>query len=97
MLLDDQLSAQRNHEEHAEPAADQSEQKDARVFEREAEEDQRWKRENHAARDGLAGGAGGLHDVVFEDADRPNARRMLMESTAMGIDAETVSPARRPT
>src|SRR3984957_3731984 len=29
--------------------------------------------------------------------DRPNARRMLMESTAMGIDAETVSPARNPT
>ena len=27
----------------------------------------------------------------------PNARRMLMESTAMGIEAETVSPARRPT
>ena len=29
--------------------------------------------------------------------DRPNALRMLMESTAMGIEAETVSPARKPT
>ncbi len=29
--------------------------------------------------------------------ERPNARRMLMDSTAMGIDAETVSPARKPT
>ena len=29
--------------------------------------------------------------------ERPNARRMLMESTAMGIEAETVSPARSPT
>ncbi len=29
--------------------------------------------------------------------ERPNARRMLMERTAMGIEAETVSPARRPT
>ena len=27
----------------------------------------------------------------------PKARRMLMESTAMGIEAETVRPARRPT
>ena len=29
--------------------------------------------------------------------ERPNARRMLMDSTAMGMDAETVSPARNPT
>ena len=28
---------------------------------------------------------------------RPKARRMLMESTAMGIDAATVRPARKPT
>jgi hypothetical protein len=28
---------------------------------------------------------------------RPKARRMLMESTAMGMEAATVSPARRPT
>src|ERR1700676_902923 len=29
--------------------------------------------------------------------ERPKARRMLIESTEMGMDAETVSPARRPT
>src|ERR1700690_2608731 len=29
--------------------------------------------------------------------ERPNARRMLMERTEMGIEAETVSPARSPT
>ena len=29
--------------------------------------------------------------------DRPKARRMLMERTEIGIEAETVSPARRPT
>ena len=29
--------------------------------------------------------------------DLPNARRIEMDSTEMGIDAETVSPARRPT
>ena len=28
---------------------------------------------------------------------RPRARSRLIERTAMGIDAETVSPARRPT
>ncbi len=27
----------------------------------------------------------------------PKARRILMESTAMGIEAATVSPARKPT
>src|ERR1700757_2435345 len=29
--------------------------------------------------------------------ERPNARRMLMDSTEIGIDADTVSPARNPT
>ena len=29
--------------------------------------------------------------------DLPNARRMEIDSTEMGIDAETVSPARNPT
>src|SRR5262249_35586977 len=29
--------------------------------------------------------------------DRPKARRMLMDNTEIGIDAETVSPARNPT
>src|SRR5271154_761106 len=36
--------------------------------------------------------------ILFSRIDeRPNARRMLIESTAMGIEAETVSPARSPT
>src|SRR6202030_558176 len=29
--------------------------------------------------------------------DRPNARKILIDSTAIGIDADTVSPARNPT
>ena len=29
--------------------------------------------------------------------ERPKARRMLMESTEMGMEAETVRPARNPT
>ncbi len=36
--------------------------------------------------------------ILFSRIDaRPNARRMLMDNTAMGMDAATVSPARRPT
>ena len=29
--------------------------------------------------------------------ERPNARKMLIESTAIGIEADTVNPARNPT
>jgi hypothetical protein len=29
--------------------------------------------------------------------ERPNARRMLIDSTEIGIDADTVNPARSPT
>ena len=67
MLLHDELAAQRNHEEHAEPAADQREKEDARVFEIEAEKDQRRQSEDDAGSDGLAGVARGLDDVVFKD------------------------------
>ena len=70
MLLDDELPPQRNHEQHAQPAADQSEQKDAGVLEIEAEEDQRGQGEDDARGDGLAGVAGGLDDVVFKDRAR---------------------------
>ena len=36
--------------------------------------------------------------MLFSRIDaRPNARRTLMESTEMGIEAPTVSPARKPT
>ena len=68
VLLHDELPAQRNHEEHARASPPmQREQEDARVFEIEAEKDQRRQGEDDAGRDGLAGVAGGLHDVVFED------------------------------
>jgi hypothetical protein len=29
--------------------------------------------------------------------ERPNARKMLIDSTEIGIDADTVNPARNPT
>ena len=36
--------------------------------------------------------------MLFSRIDaRPNARRMLMDSTEMGMEAATVSPARNPT
>ena len=67
VLLHDELAPQRDHEEHAEPSADEGEDEDARVLEIEAEEDQRRQGEDDAGRDRLAGIAGGLDDVVLED------------------------------
>ncbi len=67
MLLDDELAAQGNHEQHAQPAADEREHEDARVLEIEAEKNKRREGEDDAGGDGLAGIAGGLDDVVFED------------------------------
>ncbi len=67
VLLHNELPAQRNHEQHANPAADESKHKDAGVFEIETEEDQRRQRENDSGSDGLAGVARGLNDVVFKN------------------------------
>ncbi len=68
VLLDDELAAQGNHEEDAEPSAEEGEGEDAARFKIEAEEDQRGQGEDDAGGDGLAGVSGGLDDVVFEDA-----------------------------
>ena len=97
MLFDDELAAQRDHEEDTEPSAKQGEGEDAGGFEVEAEEDERGQGEDDAGGDGLAGVAGGLDDVVLEDAALPNARNMEIERTEMGMEAATVRPARRPT
>ena len=67
VFFDDQLSPQRDHEQHAKPTAEQGERKDSRTLEIEAQEDQRRQREDHAGRDGLARIASRLHDIVFED------------------------------
>src|ERR1700722_5395050 len=69
VLLDDELAAQRNHEEDSEPAAHQGKKEDAPVFgvQREAEEDQRRDGENSSGGDRFAGRAGGLDDIVFEN------------------------------
>ncbi len=67
VLLHNQLAAQRDHEQHAQPAANQRQHKDARVFEVEAKKDQRGQRKDHAGCNRLARVAGRLHNVVFEN------------------------------
>src|SRR5580693_8586884 len=68
MLADDELAAQRNHEEDAEPSAKKGEREDAPEGElrAEAQKDQRGNREHHARGERFTCRAGGLHDVVFE-------------------------------
>ena len=69
VLFDDELAAQRNHEEHAQPSADQRQKKYAPVFQRKPQKNQRRQGENDAAGDRFTGGAGRLHDIVFKDGD----------------------------
>ena len=42
MFLHNELAPKRDHEEDAEPSADQRQDKDARVFKIETEKDERW-------------------------------------------------------
>ncbi len=74
VLLHNELAAQGNHEEDAEPSADERQHEDAGVLEIEAEKHERGQREDDARCDGLAGVAGGLDDVVFEDGGAAEAR-----------------------
>ncbi len=75
---------------------------DANQLHVEAHEQQRRQRERDARGDRLAGRARRLHDVVLEDrrgfqperAGQP--LKSVIESTATGIDAETVSPTLSP-
>src|SRR5580692_354636 len=104
MLADDELAAQRNHEEDAEPSAKQRERENAPEGElrAEAQKDQRGNREHDACSKRFAGGAGGLHDIVFEnrraaegaqDADREDrdgdGRRDGQASAQADIDADS--------
>ncbi len=77
MFLHKKLAPQRDHEQDAQPPAQQCENEDAGVLEVEAEKDQRRQRKNNARGNRLPGVAGGLHDVVFKDgraAQRPQHR-----------------------
>jgi hypothetical protein len=60
------------------------------------EEEEGGEGEDDAGCDRLAGGPDGLDDVVLEMVEPPRRFRTEMASTAMGIEALTVSPARRP-
>ncbi len=62
VLLHDQRPPQRNHEQHAQKAADQRQHEDAVVFQVEAQENQRRQGKDDARRDGLAGVSRRLHD-----------------------------------
>src|SRR5208282_2716463 len=69
VLLDDELAAQGNHKENAEPAAEQRHREDApeRELRAEAQENQRGESEHYSGRERFSRRAGGLHDVVFQD------------------------------
>jgi hypothetical protein len=67
VLFDDQLAAQGNHEQHAQPAADQGQQEDAGVLEVKAEKNQRGQGEDDPGGDRLTGVASGLDNVVFQN------------------------------
>ncbi len=67
LFFDDELAAEGDHEQDAEPAAKEGESEDAGGLEVEAEEDEGGEGEDDARGDGLAGVADGLDDVVFED------------------------------
>ena len=58
MLFDDELAAERDHEEDSEPSAEEGEGEDAGGFEIEAEEDKGGEGEDDSGGDGLAGVSG---------------------------------------
>ena len=70
LLIDDQRTAQRHREQHAEQAAETGDRQHPPVLEVRpvAHEHQRRHREDHARGDRGAGRRAGLHDVVLEDA-----------------------------
>ena len=68
VLFDDELATEGNHEEYTQPAAEEGQGEDAGGFEVEAKKDEGREGEDDSRGDGLAGVAGGLDDVVFEDA-----------------------------
>jgi hypothetical protein len=68
VFFDDELAAEGNHEEDAEPSTEEGEGEDAGGFEIEAEEDERREGKDDSGGDGLSCVSCGLDNVVFEDA-----------------------------
>ncbi len=74
VLLDDQSAAKRDHEEHAQSAANGCQHEDGQILEvlRSALEKEKGRhREDHAGGDGFAGRSDRLDDVVLEDRGFP--------------------------
>ena len=67
MLINDQCAPQRDHHQNAEQAASNRNEHDACDFQIETED--KYCRHGHpqTERDGFAGRAGSLHNIIFED------------------------------
>ena len=104
MLLDDERPPERDHHQDAEQAAQaahehhagdpDAQQMKEGLIEVVPEDHQGGHRDADPEGDRLAGRAGGLDDVVLKNrpVPLPKARNSAIESTATGIDAETVIP-----
>jgi len=93
----DQLAAQRDHEQDAKPSTEEGQRKDARGFEIEAEKINAGRvKMTPEAIDWPA--LPTVWTMLFSRMlALPKALRIEMERTEMGMEAATVSPARRPT
>ncbi len=67
MLFHNQLPPQRDHKQHAQPAAQQRQEEDARILQVEAQKNQRGQCKDNPGGNGLSGIAGSLHNIVFKD------------------------------
>jgi hypothetical protein len=97
VLLDDERAAQRDHEQHAEQPADERDGRHLRPRQRVAEQQQRRQREHRpAAIDSPAEPV--VWTMLLRRIDgRPpghavSQRKIVIDSTAIGIDALTVRP-----
>ncbi len=101
MFLDNELAPQWNHEEDADPPAEERQREDARVLQVKAKEDQRGQREDDAAGNALACVPCRLDDVVLQnrrpsqhpqDRDRQhrdrNRRRYRQPGAKANIDRD---------
>src|ERR1700743_400799 len=97
MFFDDELTAQRNHEEHAQPSPKQRQHKNADVLKIETEEDQCRKRKDDAGSNRLAGIARRLNDIIFENrrlaertqyTDRQDRNRDRSRDSKPGAEAD---------
>ena len=98
VLFDDERPAKRDHHQNAQQPAQHRNDQHPRDFHIESENHHGGHGHADAEGDRLAGRAGGLDDVVLQNArlanaeDAGKARNSVIDSTATGIEAETVMP-----